>query len=189
MDKKVIFIHGYTASSQTNWYPNISKELDALGVDYSILDLPGGEYPHSKDWLEIIDREVKSTHKPVILVGHSLGTRALLLYLDKSGKKVDTVILIASFNNDWEKHRTRKDEHYQDFFAYPVDTEKIKKLANQFIVMHSRDDSDLDYQWGIEIANDLSAKVLTYEDRGHFNDQENYSFVLEVIKSVLPNRL
>jgi len=185
MKKKIVFVHGYTASSQANWYPNISKELDALGVDYSVPDLPGGEYPHSKDWLEIIDSEVNSTDKPIVLVGHSLGTRAVLLYLDKFERKLDTVILIASFNNDWEKHRARKDEHYPDFFEYPVDIEKIKKLANQFIVMHSKDDPDLDYQWGVEIANDLSAKLLTYRDRDHFHMPENYTHILEVIKSVL----
>ena len=185
MKKKIIFVHGYTASSQVNWYPDISKELDVLGVDYSVPDLPGEEYPHSKDWLEIIYNEVNSTDKPVILVGHSLGTRAILLYLDKFEKKADAVILIATFNNDWEKHRVRRDEHYSDFFEYPIDTKKVKKLANQFIVMHSKDDPDLDYQGGVEIANDLDAKLLTYDGRNHFSEPENYTYILEVIKSVL----
>jgi len=184
--KKVIFVHGYTASSQADWYPNISKELDKLGVDYSILDLPGGEYLRKNDWLEIIDKEAQAASKPIILVGHSLGTRAILLYLEQyQPKNIDTVILIASFNNDWEKHRLRMDEHYDSFFEHAVDVEKVKKLANQFIVMHSKDDPDLKYEWGVEMANDLEAKLITYEDRDHFHMPENYMYVLEVIKTVL----
>lgn len=185
MDKKVIFVHGYTASSQADWYPNIRPELDKLGVDYSIPDLPGGEHPKSKDWLEIIDREVKSTKKPIILVGHSLGSRTVLLCLDKFEKKVDTVILIAAFNNNWKKNRKRRNEHYADFFEYAPDTEKIKKLATKFIVMHSKDDDSINYQQGVQIAKDLGAKLITYEDRGHFYQPENYKYVLEVLKTVL----
>ena len=95
MNKKILFVHGYTASSQTDWYPAIKPELDKLGVDYSIPDLPGGKNPHSAEWVEIIKKGVDLSSKPVVLVGHSLGTRAVLLYLDKYQKKADAVILIA----------------------------------------------------------------------------------------------
>ena len=183
--KKVIFIHGYTASSKKDWYPNISIELDAFNVDYSIPDLPGGENSHSQEWLRIIDKEVQSASKPIILVGHSLGSRAALLYLDKFEKKLDTVILIAAFNNDVEKNRNRKDGSLADFFEYPLDLEKIKKLANKFIVMHSKDDDSIDYQQGVEISRELDAELITYKDRSHFSEPENAKYVLKIIQSVL----
>ena len=82
-DFKIIFVHGYTASSKVNWYPEVAKSLTAMGVDFAIPDLPGGWHPHSEKWLDIIDKEVKAAGKPVVLVGQSLGTRAVLLYLDK----------------------------------------------------------------------------------------------------------
>ena len=185
MDKKIIFVHGYTASSRENWYPNISRELDKLGVEYSIPDMPGGAHPHSKEWLQIIDREVNATSKPVILVGHSLGTRAILLYVDQFERAADSVILVAAFNNDWKHNGERKDEHYADFFEYAVDTEKIKKLANRFIVLHSKDDSSIDYQQGVEIAGELGAKLITLEDRDHMSEPENYIYVFEALKKAL----
>src|SRR3990167_6906568 len=126
--KKVIFIHGYTSSPNKKKYQIIAQELKKAGVSCSIPALPGGENPHSEDWLEIINREVKTSKDPVVLVGHSLGTRAVLLYLDKFCKKVDTVILIASFNNDCKLNRGRKDEHYPDFFDYAINIDKVKKL-------------------------------------------------------------
>ena len=62
-DFKIVFIHGYTASSQADWYPNIAKEFDKLNVDYVIPDLPGGEKPHASEWLDEIRKAVTATSK------------------------------------------------------------------------------------------------------------------------------
>ena len=187
--KKVILIHGYTSSPNNKKYQIISQELDKLGVDYSIPVFPGGKYPHSQEWLEIIDKEVKNTTNPVVLVGHSLGTRVALLYLDKFEQKVDTVILIATFNNNFEENRKRRHEDYLDFFDYALDIEKVKKLANRFIVVHSKDDDSIDYKQGVEISNGLEAELITYENMGHFcgeeRAEENAKVFLKFIKLVL----
>ena len=188
-NKKVILIHGYTSSPKTEKHQIIAKGLDNLGIEYSIPKLPGGEYPKSKEWLKIIDKEVKGTDKPVVLVGHSLGTRAILLYLDKFEQKVDTVILIAAFDNNFEENRKREDGNYADFFDYVLNIEKIKKLANEFIVICSKDDDSINYNQGREIAEGLGAELKIYGDMGHFSGEEgakkNAKFFLEFIKSVL----
>lgn len=187
--KKVILIHGYTSSPKKRKYQIIAQELNKLGIEYSIPELPDGEHPNSQEWLETINREVKNSTKPIVLVGHSLGARATLLYLDKFEQKVDTVILIAAFNNNFEENRKRRDGNYADFFDYSLDIEKIKKLANKFIVVHSKDDGSIDYKQGVEISNELGAELRTYENMGHFSGEEraekNAKMFLEFIKSVL----
>ena len=186
MNKKIIFVHGYTASSQADWYPAIKPELDRLGVDYSIPDLPGGENPHSADWVEIIKKEVDLSSKPVVLVGHSLGTRAVLLYLDKYQRKVDTVILIAPLSNDIANAERRGGEDYPDFFEYKIDLQRIKKLANKFVIAHSRDDSSLDYEkHGVSMAKELGVDLITFEGRDHFSDPENAQYVLDILRKEL----
>lgn len=187
--KKVIIIHGYTSSPKKKKYQIIAKELDKLDIEYSIPIFPGKEHPHSKEWLEIIDKEVKSTNKPIVLVGHSLGTRVALLYLDKYEKKVDTVILIAAFNNNYKENRKRRDEHYADFFDYALDIEKIKKLANKFIVIHSKNDDSIDYQQAVDISNELGIKLITHTNMGHFSGEEgsekNAQYFVKLIKSAI----
>ncbi len=181
-NKKVIFIHGYAASPKVNFYPAISKELNRLGIEYSMPVLPGHKFPHSQDWLDIIDSEVKKSIKPVILVGHSLGTRAILLYLDKYGQKINGVLLVAAFNNDLSNGK-RRDENYADFFEYALDIKKIKKLANKFVVIHSKDDSAIDYNQGNEIAQELGAGLVTYIGRDHFCTPEDADAILnELLK-------
>lgn len=183
-DFKIIFVHGYTASHLADWYPNISKELDALGVNYAIPDLPGGKKPHAKDWLEIIDSEVQKSDKPVVLVGHSLGTKAVLLYLDQHEQPVQAVFLIAAFAN-WTENAKRRDESYSDFFEYKLDIEAIKTLCDKFVVIHSADDDSIDYKQGQEIAKDLGANLITTNGRGHLFKPANAPFILNRLRQEL----
>lgn len=187
--KKVILVHVYTSSPKKKKYQIIAKELSKQRVKYAIPFFPGDEHPHRDDWLGIIDKEVKNTPNPIVLVGHSLGTRAVLLYLDKFGKKVDTVILIAAFDNNYKENRKRKNAKYSGFFDYAIDVKKVKKLANKFIVVHSKDDDSIDYSQGIRISKELGAKLITYKDMSHFSGEENAvknaKVFLEIIKSAL----
>lgn len=181
---KIIFIHGYTASSKADWYPVISPELENLSVNFSIPDLPGGDYPNAEEWLEIIHRVVTQTTKPIVFVGHSLGTRAVLLYLEKYQQKVEKVFLIAAFANDGENAK-RANGHYSDFFEHPIDLEKIKLLVGKFIIIHSEDDSSIDYQQGVKLSRDLNAELITATKRDHFSDPENAPYILDILKQEL----
>ena len=184
--KKIIFVHGYTASSKADWYPNIKPMLDKLGIDYSIPDLPGHRKPKSKDWVKIIKKEVSSSDKPVVLVGHSLGTRAILLYLDKYKKKLDLVILIAPLSNETKNTQRRDGEAYPDFFEYKINPDKIKKLVKRFVILHSKDDSSLDYkEHGFALNKELGAKLITCDGRDHFCSPENAPFILEFLRREL----
>ena len=181
---KIIFIHGYTASSKADWYPDISKELDKLGTDYSVPDLPGNTRPHAKEWMDIIHKEAYKCSKPLVLVGHSLGTRAILLYLEKYKPKIDTIILIAPFANRLENAK-RRNEYYSDFFTHKIDIRKIKKMSNKFIVLHSKDDSSIDFEQGKEIAEDLDAEFYSVTGRDHLSGPDNYKYILDFLTKVL----
>ena len=182
---KIIFVHGYTASSKADWYPNISIELKKLNVDFSIPDLPGGECPHAEEWLSVIHQEVKRTNKLLVLVGHSLGSRAVLLYLEKYRPKVKLVLLIAAFANRFENAKRRGGVAYPDFFVHKIDVSKIRPLAEEFVVMHSKDDSSIPYEQGVKTSKDLNAKLITYTDRDHFSEPENASYILKVLRKEL----
>jgi predicted alpha/beta hydrolase family esterase len=181
---KILFVHGYTSSSRSDWYPKIASELKNLGIDFTILDLPGGQSPHASEWLKEIHTAVSQTSKPVVLVGHSLGTRAIPLYLEKYKQRAKAVFLIAAFANRLENAYKYDVDAYTDFFEHLIDIDSIKSLVEKFVVMHSKDDP-LDYEQGVEIAKQLNAILITYEDRGHFSDAENAPIVLGVLRKEL----
>ena len=184
-DFKIIFVHGYTASHLADWYPKITKSLDELGIDYAVPDLPGDKHPHAQDWLNIVDREVKASAKPVVLVGHSLGTRTVLLYLDKYRVPVKSVFLIAAFANWTENAQRKGGDAYPDFFGYELDIEAIRNLAEKFVVIHSTDDDSIDYEQGKEIAGQLGAKLITLTGRKHMSAPENAPYILAELRKEL----
>lgn len=185
MNKQIIFVHGYTASSKADWYPNIRPLLDSVGWDYSIPDLPGGNHPISNQWVSQIHDEVQKTSKPIVLVGHSLGTRAILLYLDKYKTPVNTVILISPLSNDIANAQRNNGESYPDFFEQELNLKKIKDMAKKWIVIHSRDDQDVPYQQGETLANELVAQVIPFVDRGHFYDPSDAPIIFNILQKEL----
>lgn len=182
--KTIIFIHGYNASPEMNWYPEMRRELDKLRVPYRMPILPGGDNPKSAEWLKIIDETAKSVKKDIILVGHSLGTRALLLYLDQFKTPVKGVLLVSPFNNSLQNAGNRG-EGYADFFEYPIDIAEVKKLSPKFIVMHSKDDQRIPFSQGEEIAKELGAEFAVYDGKHHFSRPESYISVLEQLKKLI----
>jgi predicted alpha/beta hydrolase family esterase len=182
---KIIFVHGYTASSRENWYPGISKELTKLGIDHVVPDMPGGDRPHADEWLNTINEEVSKADKPIVLVGHSLGTRAILLYLEKyQPRQVKAVFLISGFANRTENATKYDGDGYPDFFVHKIDIEKLKKLSEKFVVVHSKDD-DLHFEQAEEISEDLEAKLISFTDKGHMSGPENASVILEILRNEL----
>lgn len=188
MNKKIIIIHGYESSPEHHKYQLIARELKKLGVEFVIPQFPGGKHPKSPEWLKIIDQEVKAANKPVVLVGHSLGTKAILLYLDQFEQKIDSVILIATFNNEVENNKKIADGNLESFFEYPLDVKKIRGLVNKFVVVHSKDDQLIPYQQAFNISQDLKAELITYDNKGHFGSNQDpvdsAKIFVEVIKSV-----
>lgn len=183
---KIIFVHGYTASHLADWYPKITPLLKNDGVDFVVPDLPGHQRPHSDKWLEIIDKEYKKSVKPVVFVGHSLGTRAILLYLDQYKKLARSVILIAPLSNELANANRRDGEAYPDFFEYVINLNKVKEQSNSWLILHSKDDHSLDYEsHGLALSKSMGIELLTYEDRDHFSKPENAHIIYSVLKKRL----
>ncbi len=179
---KNIFIHGYTASSKADWYPAIIPLLNNSNVDFIVPDLPGDDHPQAINWLDTLHKAISDIKKPLVLVGHSLGTRIALLYLEKYQPKIERVFLIAAFANRLENAKRNDGDAYPDFFTHEVDLEKIKPLVGKFVVIHSKDDDSIPYKQGVELANELSAELITYENCGHFYKPENATIIFEVLQ-------
>lgn len=181
---KIIFAHGYRASDTTDWYPQITAELRALKIAYAVPNLPGDTHPHASEWIELIHAEIEKAKEPPILVGHSLGTRAALLTLEKYPTKLKALVLVAPLSNTTDNAK-RKDGVYADFFDHTIDMKKIQELTPTRVVLHSMDDDSVPYRHGQEATRDLGAHLLTYNGKGHFDEGESYIYILDVIKNIL----
>lgn len=185
-DYHLIFVHGYTSSSKGEWYPQLRRKLDRLGVSYSMPDLPGGDRPVASEWLQRIHAEVLRTNKPVVLIGQSLGTRAVMLYMHEHPKvHIAAGFLIATFNNDVAASKFKRGQGYANFWEFPVDTEQLKQQADRWVILHAFDDENIPYWQAKDIARLLGARLVLSHGQAHFNDPRLAGYVLRQLEKEL----
>ncbi|MCW1907906.1 MAG: alpha/beta fold hydrolase [Candidatus Saccharibacteria bacterium] len=169
--KQVVLIHGKDRTSRDLWYPWISSELAKRGVRCIIPDINHETVPKIREWLEAIDN--LHPDKETILVGHSRGGMAILRWLETPGRAISKAILVAT------NSALIADDAGGDFYSGPFDFDTIRSNCQDFRLLHSEDDQWVPYQAALENAAGLNAKVLTYNDRGHFTRQQNGSPLTE----------
>lgn len=177
-DYKLIFVHGFTSTPLGDWYPSIAAELQQLGADFVIPTFPETSNPKASDWVKIIGEQVdQAKGKRIVLIGHSLGTRAIELYLETTAHQIDFVFFIAAFDND-PTNKQRAEKGYQSFFEHDVDFLNIRARVNKFVVIHSPDDPDIPFSQAQNLERVLHADLINASGRGHLNDSSNYDFIL-----------
>lgn len=93
MKTNVLICHAYKTLPNKLWYDWLKKQLVELGYEAVVLEFPAPEAPIEQEWVNTI----KNAHadNSVILVGHSLGCRAVLAYINQYKVKIDKIVLVA----------------------------------------------------------------------------------------------
>lgn len=109
----------------------------------------------------------------VILIGHSLGGMFLLKYLSERGfpKKIHQLHLVSSvIDESW----IEDEEKYLGDFVFDLKgLANIQSKTDRIFVYHSTDDPMVPYSHAERLASYLpSAKLITFNDRGHFKQPE-----------------
>jgi predicted alpha/beta hydrolase family esterase len=130
--------------------------------------LPGNESPHYVEWLEVMNECIMNhPEENITLIGHSLGTRAVLLYLNEHDIDIEKIVLIAPFDNNTENAAFR-DGAYANFFWDEVSLEKVKSHAKTIKVIGSEDDSRIPVEQAKNIASELQATLDIIPHSDHF---------------------
>ena len=164
----VILIHSKDTDPTQKWYPWLTRKLSARHIPFSAPALPHADEPHIEEW-----RAALTSFQPsqeTVLIGHSRGGVAGLRWLEDQPKelKVKQVILVAA-NSGFIKNQTVSGETNYGFYTEKgYDFSNILQHCSEFVLLHSKDDQWVPYLQGIENAEGLHAKLLTFDDRGHF---------------------
>ena len=93
MKAQVLIVHAYNTLPIENWYQWLEKILRDQGYDAKVLTLPTPSAPSEKEWVDSIKKA--HTKNPIVFIGHSLGCRAILAYIDQYGVSAERVVLVA----------------------------------------------------------------------------------------------
>ncbi len=160
-------VHGYLSGPHHLWHPELHRLILESGHTVLSPQLPGKKYPDHQDWLPLIDEAFTQSNEPITIVGHSLGTRAVLLYLEHYQVSVQNIVLIGPFNNDIS-NASYRDGAYANFFENLIDLALVKSRTNKSIIIGSLDDSRIPFVQAEQITKDLDGVLYSVPESDHF---------------------
>ncbi|HEF8771865.1 MULTISPECIES: RBBP9/YdeN family alpha/beta hydrolase [Providencia] len=180
-NKKVIIIHGYTASPEKNWFPWLKAQLEQQGVVVKVPAMPDPLSPDPQRWQQhLLDAQIE-LDKDTVVIGHSLGCVTLLRYLASQQQQVGGYLLVSGFTE--EQATLPELKAHTDI---SLDYANLKSLSDKRISIISSNDSIVSPQSSRTLATLLETEVITVENAGHFLDREGFSefpLILKVLNS------
>lgn len=175
-------IHGLGGSPDNHWFPWLSSELEARNFKVESLKMPEPKKPTLQNWLSEIDRVVGKPTENDFFVGHSLGCVAIVRWLEKltPGEKIGGAVFVAGFSGRVSVRGT------ETFWKDPVDFEKVKSHApdHSFVTIFSEDDRIVPLNQGLEFQNNLGAKLILENGKGHFCQSDGVTELPSVLESL-----
>jgi len=172
MNAQVLICHAYNTLPTENWYMWLAAALCRRGYDAKVLEFPNPRAPSEREWVECIKRA--HTANPLMLIGHSLGCRAILAYLNQYGVAAKRVVLIAC-PVFWEGViETRPPLKAYVEGMRSLNFERIKALVEHFDIFHDTID-DLLPMKNVEHLKEIlgeNAIVHISNNYGHFDVPE-----------------
>ncbi|MDO8554019.1 MAG: alpha/beta hydrolase [Candidatus Micrarchaeota archaeon] len=189
---QILIVHGLDSDSKDNWFPWLKAQLEGRGSlqvcsstgqiarsEISVAsrqpftvecpDMPNSKNPKQEEWLAKLSEVTMNCKDSFILVGHSLGTIAVLRFLEKTNLKLMGVILVAGFTQGFGV------KAISDFFKTPFDFEKIRTKSKKFIVISSDNDPYLPITEGKKLADKLNAEFIVEKNAGHIDSESGFS--------------
>lgn len=170
---KVIIIHGAYGHPKENWLPWLKSELEKLSCEVIVPCFPTPEGQSLKNWLKILNREVKTWGSNIILIGHSLGPVLILKKLEELKKPIKAAFLVSGFIGPIGIEKF--DSINTTFFEKGFNWRKIKKNCHDFFVYHGDNDPYVPLFMGQDLAKNLGVKLKIIYNGGHLNKTAGFS--------------
>ena len=157
--KNAIILHGTGTKKDEFWFPYLKNELEKLGYNVWLPQLPNDEHPNLNEWLPFI-LSGGTFNEETVIVGHSAGAQVILSVLEHIDVKVKQVILVSGYAKLLRKDADGKNDEEPHW-------EIIKPHAREFICINSDNDP-----WGCDdvqgkvMADNLGGRLIVRHD-GH----------------------
>ncbi len=171
MPDRVFIIHGWKAVPVEGWRPWLKTELGISGYTAIIPEMPDTVNPNSEAWVAHLQKEVKHPDAHTHFVGHSLGSAAILRYLETlpAGARIGKVVFVAGFASDIGIREIAS------FTAKPLNFEKIRSHSSDFTCIYSDNDPYVPTTQAELFQKNLGAKLVLIKDGKHFSSHEGYT--------------
>ncbi|HJQ08726.1 MAG TPA: alpha/beta fold hydrolase [Candidatus Saccharimonadales bacterium] len=183
MMKRAIIVHCWGGNSNYAWYPWAKSELEKLGYEVIVPDMPDPDPPKLATWLPHLQEAIVQPDDELVLIGHSIGTVTIMRYLEAlEGGQVGKVILVAGFTDQLGF------SELENFFDTRLDFGKIKpKSKNGFVAIQSDNDPFVSEQYGERLKDELGAKLVIKHNANHMSGAVDGEEACTELKEIIEN--
>jgi predicted alpha/beta hydrolase family esterase len=182
--RHAVIVHGFKGTPDTNWKPWLKHELETKGINVDVPTMPNTNKPLLSEWMSSLASVVGMPDSETYLIGHSLGCITILQYLQTlpEGQKINAAVLVAGFGQRFDKYNGEHDS----FFETELDWQVIKNRCEKFIVIHSKDDRNVEVKQSVFLRDNLNAELILVNNMGHFGSADNV-FEIQVVRDLFAN--
>ena len=153
----VLMVPGFTGSGPDHWQ-SIWQRSDSGMRRVSQRDW---DHPHAAEWISTIESTIRHASRPLVLVGHSLGSIAIVHWSRLYGSAlVRGALLVAPSDTE----SSAAPEEIRRFGSVPND-----KLPFLSIVVASENDEFLHWRRAREFATAWGSEIVSAGSAGHLN--------------------
>lgn len=176
--KKIIIVHGYTASPSSNWFSWLKETLTEQGAEVSVPAMPESSAPQPEAWADMLMDIVPTADKDTIFIGHSLGCITILRHLEAIraiSPYIGGYILVSGFDSS----QTTLPE-LDSFTGEPLDYAFLCGMTEHRVSIISSNDEIVSPQSSHALGHSLQTKVINVDNSGHFLDRDGFTRLLPV---------
>lgn len=182
--KQAVIVHGFKGKPNSNWKPWLKKELEARDFRVAVPEMPHTDNPQLHEWVSELNKAILLNESDdIYLIGHSLGCITILKYLEtlNSDQKIKACVFVAGFTRPFSQYTGGHDS----FFDKEPKWNEIKKHCDNFIAIHSKDDSNVSYEELDLFEAKLNATTILLNNKGHFGSADGIFEVPDVRDAIL----
>lgn len=189
MQKRAFLIHGWSGHIENGIFPWLKENLEKRGFVVYAPKMPDPGNPKINTWVPFLSEQIGVPNENTFLFGHSMGVQAILRYLESisSGSKIGGAVFLAGFTHltDEAYEEEEDQEIAKPWLGTPINWNKVKSSVGKFIAIFSDNDPFVPLSDSDIFKENLGAKIIIENRKGHFSDSDGIKELPSALSSVL----
>lgn len=173
--KKVIIVHQWMAGAQGDWRPWLKSELEKLGYEVMLPDMPDIDTPVIEKWVSKLAEVIGTPDKNTYLVGHSIGCQTILRYLETINTPIGGAVFVAGWFNLENLEDKETEEIAKPWIETPINIEKVRMVLPKSTLIISDNDPFGAFEENKQKFAELGSNVVVLHGAGHISEEDGFS--------------
>lgn len=178
--KRVVIIHQWMAGPEGDWRPWLKSELERLGYQVLVPQMPDMDAPVIEKWVGELSRVVGTPDKDTYFVGHSIGCQAILRYLQTIENEVGGAVFVAGWFDLENLEDDETKEIAKPWIESPIRKDAIKKVLPRSVLFISDNDPYGAFETNQKAFSEMGSKIIVLSGAGHISAEDGYEKLPEV---------